>query len=234
METYNDWLAHNGIKNQRWGVKNGPPYPLKNSARSAAEKKANKVSVSSKKLEKKENLNNSRRSEVKKIKKSSNKKFRAEISSPISGLGLGISISKKGIKINPKLGIPESIKEKFKRLSVDSKESFDSLKKKVEEEHNELKEEVKKTLDDIDNTEERDKFEKIGEDYITGSEEGFYDYDKESDAFDKQFEEGFKELDEDAWERMQADYDLFMYEERLADEIKWEQYAPQTEREKWA
>lgn len=25
---YNRWLAHHGIKDQKWGVKNGPPYPL--------------------------------------------------------------------------------------------------------------------------------------------------------------------------------------------------------------
>ena len=33
----NDYLAHHGIKGQRWGVKNGPPYPL--SEWSASEKK---------------------------------------------------------------------------------------------------------------------------------------------------------------------------------------------------
>ncbi len=25
---YNSWLAHHGIKNQQWGVRHGPPYPL--------------------------------------------------------------------------------------------------------------------------------------------------------------------------------------------------------------
>lgn len=25
---YNRWLAHHGVKDQQWGVKNGPPYPL--------------------------------------------------------------------------------------------------------------------------------------------------------------------------------------------------------------
>lgn len=25
---YNRWLAHHGVKDQKWGVKNGPPYPL--------------------------------------------------------------------------------------------------------------------------------------------------------------------------------------------------------------
>lgn len=33
-------LEHSGIKGQRWGQRNGPPYPLKASAHSASEKKA--------------------------------------------------------------------------------------------------------------------------------------------------------------------------------------------------
>lgn len=28
METYNDYLAHHGILGMKWGVMNGPPYPL--------------------------------------------------------------------------------------------------------------------------------------------------------------------------------------------------------------
>ena len=26
--TFNDYLSHHGIKGQKWGVENGPPYPL--------------------------------------------------------------------------------------------------------------------------------------------------------------------------------------------------------------
>ena len=53
------YLAHHGIKNQKWGVKNGPPYPLKPSDHSAAEKKAlgegtKKKTEPSKQKEKKE------------------------------------------------------------------------------------------------------------------------------------------------------------------------------------
>lgn len=48
-ETYSisfdeDFLVHNGILGQRWGHRNGPPYPLNKSAYSMAEKKANGIS----------------------------------------------------------------------------------------------------------------------------------------------------------------------------------------------
>lgn len=36
---YRNYLAHHGIKGQKWGDKNGPPYPLRPGAHSAAEKK---------------------------------------------------------------------------------------------------------------------------------------------------------------------------------------------------
>lgn len=39
-------LAHYGILNQKWGVRNGPPYPLKGGQYSAAERKAMKKSHS--------------------------------------------------------------------------------------------------------------------------------------------------------------------------------------------
>ena len=34
------YLAHHGIKGQKWGVRKGPPYPLDSKDHSAAEKKA--------------------------------------------------------------------------------------------------------------------------------------------------------------------------------------------------
>ena len=37
---YRDYLSHHGIKGQKWGKRNGPPYPLDEEDRSAAEKKA--------------------------------------------------------------------------------------------------------------------------------------------------------------------------------------------------
>ena len=37
-----EFLAHHGIKGQKWGVSNGPPYPLKSGQKSYSEKKASK------------------------------------------------------------------------------------------------------------------------------------------------------------------------------------------------
>lgn len=51
-EPYKDYLAHHGIKNQKWGKTNGPPYPLSDDQRSSAENKANPTSMSAKRLAK--------------------------------------------------------------------------------------------------------------------------------------------------------------------------------------
>lgn len=40
-ESYNTYLTHHGITGQKWGVQNGPPYPLSNSQRSVAERNNN-------------------------------------------------------------------------------------------------------------------------------------------------------------------------------------------------
>ena len=51
---YNDYLAHHGILGQRWGKKNGPPYPLDSGDHSASERKAGwRASLSSKSNNKK-------------------------------------------------------------------------------------------------------------------------------------------------------------------------------------
>lgn len=40
--TYTDYLQHWGILGQRWGQKNGPPYPLGSSQMNAAERRADR------------------------------------------------------------------------------------------------------------------------------------------------------------------------------------------------
>lgn len=37
---YTSHLAHHGIKGQKWGVENGPPYPLGSGDHNASERKA--------------------------------------------------------------------------------------------------------------------------------------------------------------------------------------------------
>ena len=39
-DAINNELYHHGILGQKWGNKNGPPYPLKASSHSVSEKKA--------------------------------------------------------------------------------------------------------------------------------------------------------------------------------------------------
>ena len=39
-DIYVNYLRHHGILGQRWGKRNGPPYPLGSSDHSASEKKA--------------------------------------------------------------------------------------------------------------------------------------------------------------------------------------------------
>lgn len=57
MNTYsinfsNDYLSHHGILGQKWGKKNGPPYPLDAEDHSASEKKSDwKKSLRTKRLE---------------------------------------------------------------------------------------------------------------------------------------------------------------------------------------
>ena len=45
-EIENNYLEHHGILNQKWGKRNGPPYPLDRDAHSAAEKKTLSKSLS--------------------------------------------------------------------------------------------------------------------------------------------------------------------------------------------
>lgn len=59
------YLAHFGILKMKWGIRNGPPYPLKDSQRSASEKRANPESKSSKKMNDDDNDNNNNKKDNK-------------------------------------------------------------------------------------------------------------------------------------------------------------------------
>ena len=40
-----EYLMHHGIRGQKWGVKNGPPYPLNASDKSSAEKNTQRIKI---------------------------------------------------------------------------------------------------------------------------------------------------------------------------------------------
>lgn len=61
-------LVHHGIKGQKWGIKNGPPYPLDASQKSSAEKNHTRK-VDSESGEKKKYWTNERKATAKKIAK---------------------------------------------------------------------------------------------------------------------------------------------------------------------
>ena len=71
--TYSDSLSHHGIKGQKWGKKNGPPYPLDLEDHSASEKKAgwrSSLDIMRNVVKKRSELRKEYRENVKKINKS--------------------------------------------------------------------------------------------------------------------------------------------------------------------
>ena len=64
-------LQHHGIAGQKWGDRNGPPYPMKRSQASAAEKKSKKFPSTSKK----EKLTDTQREELSNYKAKMSKKL---------------------------------------------------------------------------------------------------------------------------------------------------------------
>lgn len=65
--TYKDYLQHHGIKKMKWGKRNGPPYPLTDAQRSAAENAANVTSASAKMLAKRGDDNRFAKSDRKQL-----------------------------------------------------------------------------------------------------------------------------------------------------------------------
>lgn len=77
MEAWREELYHHGISGQKWGKRNGPPYPLDDDDHSAAEKKAAKAEKIEQKRQKyiKRNLEaNEKLSQESKKKEDKNRK----------------------------------------------------------------------------------------------------------------------------------------------------------------
>lgn len=73
MSAYADYLQHHGIRGQRWGRRNGPPYPLDPSDHSAREKRGERSPNSSLADDYHKSKPTIKKAEVSKSKKSSSK-----------------------------------------------------------------------------------------------------------------------------------------------------------------
>lgn len=119
--TSEEVLYHHGILGQRWGKKNGPPYPLNPVERSSNEKKLNGAKATSSGLAAYANaklgLNNKNKSN---INKSSTSKKSSSSSKTVSGGG--------GKKTSPPKGWAKDFREKINlSLSANSNFSFNSF-----------------------------------------------------------------------------------------------------------
>lgn len=97
------YLAHHGILGQKWGRRNGPPYPLDESDHSAAEKKDLSKSLSGKRHEEMYGRNqkgNSEKSEKKDFHLTDKQKKYIKIGAAVAGVALvtagGIYLAKTG------------------------------------------------------------------------------------------------------------------------------------------
>lgn len=113
METYNDYLEHHGIKDQRWGVRNGPPYPLSRQEKAKMRAKA-----------KAEKLKEQKKIQDQKLKNTSLKRQM-----------LADKISSKIAKSESKRQLKEAkIAEKNARAALKIKERDEALARKKNEE----------------------------------------------------------------------------------------------------
>lgn len=110
---YSDSLSHHGIQGQKWGQRNGPPYPLDSEDHSAREKKAGWR----KSLDKSSNSNKSKR---KKTNNSSKKVSRNKSNKSDS---IGRKLSAENSKVSTKsiseiLKVSDEDAEKLKKFAV--------------------------------------------------------------------------------------------------------------------
>ena len=108
---YQSYLCHHGIKGQKWGQRNGPPYPLADSKHSASERKAGWKKSLTKGSGKTDNKAR-RRSSVVGSKLSGSPPGRAGYSS--DGAESAFTGSSKGIR---RLARPESLAETLQKAN---------------------------------------------------------------------------------------------------------------------
>lgn len=103
-------LYHHGIKGQKWGVENGPPYPLTQNKRSNTQQKLNKESISSKMLLAKHKV--------------------GEMNGKLKNAGIKISESTNAIKNEKNRLENEKTKEKLEKYETKLKKQEAALKKR--------------------------------------------------------------------------------------------------------
>lgn len=146
-----DWLVHHGIEGQKWGVRNGPPYPL-------SRQKSGKIKSTKKTEHKKKNSGykdtklQSGEYKINKYKNPTLERIRMQMQ--VDGLWAAIGIASQFI---PGLAIASSIGMKARRTYYEKKNWY--KKEGPPEELKNLKKQVTKTTidDDLKTTNTRKK-----------------------------------------------------------------------------
>lgn len=119
MEPWREELYHHGINGQKWGVRNGPPYPLTLSAHSSKERRSNPKLTLSK-------YDSEARKEKRRVKGLYDKAKYAGSVSSFTGLD-PVNLQKKIKKLKSK-GYDES-NRKFRKVAIKEKEATELHKK---------------------------------------------------------------------------------------------------------
>lgn len=122
---YGTTLSHHGILNQKWGVRNGPPYPLSPGAHSAAEKRSAKSGISTlaqyvsnrkKKYKRKKAVEKARQTRIQNEKKKYEKEHYDELKAKALKAGTATDVMKyKGDLTN------QQLRDVIDRLGYESK-----------------------------------------------------------------------------------------------------------------
>ena len=111
-------LVHYGIKGTKWGVRNGPPYPLDYEAHTAAEKKANPKTIL-------DNYGSSKKAAYKKYASNSTKTKSTTTSKPVTGSGYHDSNITRTSKSTKSIKKDENTNKTTSKDKVDKQEVFD-------------------------------------------------------------------------------------------------------------